>query len=190
MADPGPVDAKMARMLPIAFADIVRAFEDLNSAVPAAEGHGYLCGALCASANYRLQSWLEEVLPEAPSRDARQVLRQLFDDTRQVLLGESMDLFLLLPDDEAPLRLRVLALSQWCQGFLYGFGSARPAGGERLPGDVNELLRDLAQIGRAVSEPAEGDEEEESAYAEIVEYVRVGVQLIHDECAVPGGSRQ
>jgi uncharacterized protein YgfB (UPF0149 family) len=39
----------------------------------------------------------------------------------------------------------------------------------------------MTHIGRATVEVGVGSEEEEEAYAEVVEYVRVGVQLIHDE---------
>ena len=48
--------------------------------------------------------------------------------------------------------------------------------------DVTEVLSDLTHIGRASVElDGDGNESEEEAYAEVVEYVRVGVQLIHDE---------
>jgi hypothetical protein len=43
------------------------------------------------------------------------------------------------------------------------------------------VLRDLTHISQASVETGANAEEEEQAYAEIVEYVRAGVQLIHDE---------
>jgi uncharacterized protein YgfB (UPF0149 family) len=43
------------------------------------------------------------------------------------------------------------------------------------------VLRDLTHISQASVETGAEAEEEEQAYAEIVEYVRAGVQLIHDE---------
>ena len=43
------------------------------------------------------------------------------------------------------------------------------------------MLRDLTHISQASVETGADAEEEEQAYAEIVEYVRAGVQLIHDE---------
>ena len=46
---------------------------------------------------------------------------------------------------------------------------------------VAEVLRDLTHISQASVETGADAEEEEQAYAEIVEYVRAGVQLIHDE---------
>jgi uncharacterized protein YgfB (UPF0149 family) len=86
-----------------------------------------------------------------------------------------------LPDDDAPLVERAMALSQWCQGFLYGFGIGGAVPRDRLSGEVEEVLRDLTHIGQASVETGADAEEEEQAYAEIVEYVRAGVQLIHDE---------
>ena len=76
---------------------------------------------------------------------------------------------------------RALALSQWCQGFLYGFGTGGPCRASELTAEVEEVLRDLTHISQASVDTGADAEEEEQAYAEIVEYVRVGVQLIHDE---------
>jgi hypothetical protein len=177
-------------MLQVTFPEIVRVLEGLRSSVPAAEGHGCLCGALCTSAQYPLERWLEEIVPEEEivsedderSDDNGQgALRLLFADTLRALRGEDMDFELLLPDDDVTLEGRASALSQWCQGFLYGFGTGQPVKMEELPADVSEVLRDLTHIGRASVELGENSEEEEQAYAEVVEYVRVGVQLIHDE---------
>lgn len=172
-------------MLQVTFPEIAGALESLHSTVPAAEGHGCLCGALCASSDYSIERWLEELVPEAAAgdTDTQRALRLLFADTVQALRGDQMDLQLLLPDDEVMLKERATALAQWCQGFLYGLGSTERAKDTSLPGDVDEVLRDLTQIGRATVEVDEGSEEEEQAYAEIVEYVRVGVQLVHDELA-------
>jgi uncharacterized protein len=86
----------------------------------------------------------------------------------------------LLPDDDAPLARRAEALAQWCQGFLYGFGSV--AGTQRnLPAQVDEVLKDLTQISRASAGDSEPTDDDEEDYVEIVEYVRVGAQLVHDE---------
>ena len=88
----------------------------------------------------------------------------------------------LLPDDDEPLTERVAALGGWCQGFLYGFGTA-PSRQDRakLPGDVAEILSDFAQIARAGDVGHESESIEETAYAELVEYLRAGTQLIYDE---------
>lgn len=173
----------------VTFAEVARVLEGLGSSVPAAEAHGCLVGALCTSAEYPMQRWLEEIIPDAEQRDdeqSREPLRLLYADTLNALRGEDMEFEALLPDDDISLAARAGGLSQWCQGFLYGFGTGRiderGAKQPELPGNVNEILNDLTHIGRASVElEGEGNESEEEAYAEVVEYVRVGVQLIHDE---------
>jgi hypothetical protein len=179
-------------MLQVTFAEVVRVLEGLGSTVPAAEAHGCLVGALCTTQHYSMERWLEEIIPDEDRRvddDSQQALRLLYADTLNALRGEEMDFEALLPGDDVPLATRAGGLSQWCQGFLYGFGSTgalnKKTEPERddLPANVNEILSDLTHIGRASVE-IEGDgenESEEEAYAEVVEYVRVGVQLIHDE---------
>jgi len=175
-------------MLQVTFAEVARVLEGLGSSVPAAEAHGCLVGALCTSPHYPMERWLEEIIPEADQRDGddSQALRLLYADTLNALRGEDMDFEALLPDDDIALVTRASGLSQWCQGFLYGFGTGQvdnPAvKQEELPGNVTEILNDLTHIGRASVElEGDGNESEEEAYAEVVEYVRVGVQLIHDE---------
>ena len=53
----------------------------------------------------------------------------------------------------------------------------------RCPSDVAEVLRDFAEVARAGAVGDESEETEEDAYAELVEFVRVGVQLVYDELA-------
>jgi uncharacterized protein YgfB (UPF0149 family) len=50
-----------------------------------------------------------------------------------------------------------------------------------LPGTVSEVLADLAQISQAGEPGANDAEVEEDAYAELVEYLRAGVQLVYEE---------
>jgi len=89
----------------------------------------------------------------------------------------------LLPPGEAPLAERVEALGAWAQGFLYGFGAAGPFPRGTLPGDVAEVLSDFAEVSRAGAVGSESAEVEETALAELIEFLRVGAQLIYDELA-------
>jgi hypothetical protein len=52
-----------------------------------------------------------------------------------------------------------------------------------LPAEVTEVLADFAEVSRAGAVGAESIEVEEGALAELVEFLRVGVQLIYDELA-------
>ena len=151
-----------------------------------AECHGTVCGALCSGVDGG-DAWLAHLLEEASGGDAgqqacRRELLALRDLSRSLLQAGTLEFAPLLPDDEAGLAERTAALGEWCQGFLYGMGLA----GERLqldalPDEAGEVLRDMGQIAQAGFEGDAEADEDEAAYTEIVEYVRVGVQLLFEE---------
>src|SRR5882757_2635352 len=164
------------------YTEIQRVLTDERSMTDAAEAHGTLAGCLCAAVGYRFEDWLLEILPEGRAHPlANAALRELYLETSGALEGSDMEFDLLLPEDEASLDTRTVALAQWCQGFLYGLGgSAIPdAGG--LPGEIGEIVRDLTEITRVGVDSGQSEESNESAYAELVEFVRVGVQLVFEE---------
>ena len=153
-----------------------------RSLAEAAEAHGTLAGCLCAAQGYKVEDWLREILPEgraAPQTTA--VLEELYTATAGALLQPDMEFELLLPADEQPIELRTAALAQWCQGFLYGLGAGAVPDASELPGEVGEVVRDFIEISRAGVDASQGEESNEAAYAELVEFVRVGVQLLFEE---------
>jgi hypothetical protein len=147
----------------------------------AAEAHGTLAGALCALVPYRLEDWLAEILPEGGGKGTDPALQTLYDATVAALADRQMDFDLLIPEDDRPIEERTQALTSWCSGFLYGLGSNGAADPQRLPGDLGEIVRDLTEITRADVDARDSAEANESALAELVEFVRVGVQLVFDE---------
>jgi uncharacterized protein len=170
-----------------AFDDVAQVLASAGSAVHASEAHGCLCGALCARRVYLMAEWMQELLPDpAPEEGAHAIggpLADLFEQSKDVLAGLDMDFEPLLPSDTADLALRVEALGAWAQGFLYGFGAAGPFPRGSLPSDVAEVLSDFAEVSRAGTVGVEAAEIEEEAYAELVEFLRVGVQLVYDALA-------
>jgi uncharacterized protein len=173
-------------MIQVTFREIASVLESAGSQVVAAEGHGCLCGALCTSPDYTVERWLDELIAaDGEELDIQlppdEALRLLFVDTHRALRGAEMEFEPLLPDDDEPLERRAAALSQWCQGFLYGFGTGKPIREADIKGQIDEVLRDFSHIARAAVDVGAAGEDEEEAYTEVVEYVRVGVQLIHDE---------
>lgn len=164
------------------YSEIQRALAEAHSVADAAEAHGTLAGSLCAAGGYRFEDWLAEILPEGEAgAHATQALRELFEHTAGALGGPEMEFAPLLPRDEESLDARASALGQWCQGFLYGLGSSSLSDAAGLPGDVGEVVRDLSEITQVGVDAEEGIESNEGAYAELVEFVRVGVQLVFDE---------
>jgi len=155
-----------------------------RSLADAAEAHGTLAGCLCAASGYRFEDWLREILPEGHAAPAAAAtLRELYTATAGALLQRDFEFELLLPTDAQPIDARTAALAQWCQGFLYGLGAGAIPDASELPGEVGEIVRDLAEISRAAVDAEQDEESNESAYAELVEFVRVGVQLLFEELA-------
>jgi uncharacterized protein YgfB (UPF0149 family) len=92
-----------------------------------------------------------------------------------------MQFELLIPDDTDTLEERTRALGLWCNGFLYGLGCNGAGDPRQLPADAAEIVRDLGEISQAGVDAQDSDEANETAFAELLEFVRVGVQLVFEE---------
>lgn len=155
-----------------------------EATISAAEAHGMLVGMLCTNRRIDCGQWLSQVFgenQEGLSDGEMATLRGLYDETRALLDAVDFSFQLLLPDDDAILAERASALSGWCQGFLYGIGAVGT--GHDWPSDCAEVLRDLSDISNLDANVS--GEEDEAAYAEVSEFVRVGVQIIRGELQEP-----
>ena len=164
------------------FNDLQRALVQSRALTDAAEAHGTLVGSLCATI-CSLTDWLAEILPEGRAETgAADSLRAVFESTSDALVGGEMGFAPMLPTDDAPIGDRATALGEWCQGFLYGLGTgvAVPETSS-LPGEAAEVLRDMTEITHVDVDPDDDPESNEAAYAELVEFVRAGVQLLYDQ---------
>ncbi len=171
-------------MLSAEYVDLQRVLAESRALTDAPEAHGTLVGALCAARGYRLADWLGEILPSGDAHaGALDTLRAAFEATRHALHDGQMRFSPALPADDEPLEQRAAALGQWCQGFLYGLGTSAIPDAARLPGDVGEVVRDLTEITHIAVDGRESVEANESAYAELVEFVRMAVQLLFEELA-------
>ncbi len=174
------------------YQSVTQALRRAASAAEAADCHGFLCGLICASGFADPKLWVAEFFEDYNPRDLLQaeafkLLQGLYEDTLACLNSTELDFELLLPDDSCSLRERTESLGDWCSGFLSGFGMSGLSGAQALPEDVGELLDDLAQIARVDFELDDPNEEDRLAFEEVVEYVRVGTLLMHEELqpAVP-----
>jgi uncharacterized protein YgfB (UPF0149 family) len=170
-------------MSDIRFKDFEDALAGAGGLADAAEAHGSLCGALCSVSPYKMQDWVNEILPDgaAISDESAAVIELVFTATATSFGEQGMEFEPLLPDDEQPLNGRANALALWCTGFLYGLGAGHISDLEALSGDVGEIVRDFTEISRATGDDAEGDESNEQAYAELVEFIRVAAQVVFEE---------
>jgi uncharacterized protein len=163
----------------LTFDDLRRALVQAHALTDAAEAHGTLVGVLCTT-DCSLDDWLGQILPDGRADPGVEAgLRSIFESTCGTLGDGSLGFTPLLPNDDAPIGDRTLALGEWCQGFLYGLGAGALPEQAALQGDAAEVIRDLTEITQVDVDPDEGEEQNELAYAELVEFVRVGVQLVH-----------
>jgi yecA family protein len=171
----------------------IPSFEELSEAltraaaqIGSAESHGLLCGMLCARAPFDEGEWLGRVLDDVDSKDplveaCRGVLRRLAGATMRQLQSVDCTFEILLPPDNEALALRSQSLGDWCTGFLAGVGLGGRVYSQLLPGDSREVLQDIAEITRIDVATCADEEGNETAYAELVEYLRVGTLIIQEE---------
>ena len=107
----------------------------------------------------------------------------MFSDIWKNILDDSYGFQLMLPDDDDSIVERGHALSVWVQGFNLGFG-LHQKDKAIVSGDVKEVLSDFAEIAN-LSDEMDEDEDNEQAYFEIAEYVRISALLCFTELGVP-----
>lgn len=157
-----------------------------------AECHGLLCGLVCRESSLSARDYLQQLaalrLVVDPAQALHAALAEAWASTVAQFEDEDMGFALWLPDDEEPLEERTIALARWCAGFLAGLGSGGQL--EGLSDEAREAIGDLQEIARAELSAEAGDrrqsEEDEGAYAEIVEYVRVVALLMREDLRGPG----
>lgn len=165
------------------YRELEQALHHLGATQGAAEFHGIVCGRLCAAPEGEVAVDAGDGAGDASADDHRELMRRVRDEALNGLIDAELGFSPLLPDDEQRLSLRVEALAQWCSGFIYGLASVEDVDLDELSAEVREVVRDLTQISRAGLSPDADTETDEQAYAEIVEYVRIGAQLVFMEIA-------
>ena len=175
----------------IQYDEINDALKRMSVEQDAAEVHGALCGLFCTVNGLDAPFWLDNTLTNTPEEDAytvdalasesRSLLTQLFSGTEKQLSGEDFDFQLFLPDDNSGLFSRVEALSNWCQGFLFGLSQGGLTDPDGLPGELPEIIKDIVEVSRAESYELDDDAQDEKDFMELVEFVRVAVQLFIGE---------
>ena len=164
-----------------------------------AECHGILCGMLCGENGNTADQFLVHLasleFAVEPGSALHETMVEAFDSTVQLLADEELQFTLWLPDDDEPLGERTDSLAHWCTGFLAGLGLGGPL--STLSAEALEALQDMRQIAMAgflgqaddAAENTASDAEREvneTAFFEIVEYVRVVTLMLREELRGPG----
>ena len=168
-------------------------FRELNnllinagSACHAAECHGFLCGYLChgdvVNDDIFKQYLFSDMMDPEVLTECNRKLYELAAEVGAAIRAHDFTLELFLPADSCSLAERSAALARWCEGFLNGLGIAGLPEFDLLSDEGREVIQDLYKICRIdVENIAETGEDEESAFMELVEYVRMGAMLLYEE---------
>ncbi|WP_019616435.1 UPF0149 family protein [Psychromonas ossibalaenae] len=163
------------------FEKITQTLEDADLFTNASETHGVLSGLVCGGVKLDDQSWrphFNDVVNEGLGlpRNAQKLVESIYGQVVNQFTDDGMGFNLLLPNDDVPLDERAEAMAQWAQGFLVGFGMVQQALNQASD-EIQELIRDIRDISQVSLDFEQEDEESEIAFAEIVEYLRVGAML-------------
>lgn len=173
------------------FFELETLLADCDCESEAAEVHGSLCSLLSIYGDHARDVWMTQALAGCDQAavglsDCREYLQKTFGFTTEKLGQGELDFELLLPDDESPIADRAEGIASWASGFLHGVGVASNVPGlrdivEREP--LSEILADILAISQAGDDGLGSENESEQAIVELIEYLRVALQLCFEEFA-------
>lgn len=167
------------------YEELTAALEAAEIELSAAEVHGIITGTVSvpdARAPGSLFFGRKQVKPTAAVEQFLRLVAALQEDVRARLQGTEFEFQPLLPGAGAELADQVEALGAWARGYVLGLTSAGVRDPEQqLAGEAAEFVADAIRIGEAEMDEDETVEQQEREIAEIVEYLRAGVQLVYDE---------
>ncbi len=160
----------------------------LGSEASPSEAHGTLCGLLCGRADLEPQEWLALTTTEAEAieqgdilaAEAAEWLSELFFQTVAALSDNNLNFYPLLPEDDSE-TVQLEAIAQWAQGFLMGLSLAGIEKFTDYPEEVGEFVEAMTSISSADDYDLAGDNSDEEAITELVEFIRIGVLLVNEE---------
>lgn len=177
----------------VSHADLSRSLEVLGADAGASEIHGQLCGLICAQGNVPDAQWIKYAISGVTEGDTKLVVSKeqvtallaVKKNAVASLNDSDLEFDLLLPEPDGEDAIQVLgeqvtALSQWCQGFLFGLSQGGVEDVQSLPEDAAEVVLDMVEISQ-LSDEGLDDAEAHVQFMEVMEFVRVGALLINEE---------
>jgi hypothetical protein len=155
-----------------------RLHQELPTVTPS-EVHGILCGLYCGGLPQDSDSWKKPLLEQISEQPAVSSDLMVFLTALQKRLLEQLSTLLgftpLLPPDDEALDKRLAALVNWCEGWLLGFGMVAQG---KLDEDTREAVKDIQQIADVEQDVGDADDSWERAFWEVVEHLRVAVEVV------------
>jgi len=163
------------------YTELTEALQKTQSEFDAAQVHGLLCGFICGTSGELDAQWEKLVAGSKKNSNTHVLLQELYETSYHQLSEFSFEFSLLLPDDGNDINTRTESLGLWCQGFLAGLRQANVQIENREPSEMTEALDDIIEIAQVSYGDISENEDDESAYFELLEYVRLAVLMIYHE---------
>lgn len=159
------------------YVELTRVFEKTMPNSNVAQIHGIICGTICAQSGVDID--ILKLFPQAKkSKKAQTLLIQMYEASYHELSEFSFQFSLILPMDSIDINTRAENLGLWCQGFLTGLGQVPVT---EVSDEVNEALEDMMEISKINFGDIATNDDDETAYFELVEYVRLSILMIYHE---------
>ncbi|WP_339387302.1 YecA family protein [Vibrio caribbeanicus] len=156
-------------------------------AVNPSELHGLLTGMLSGGMNFSDKSWQPLVFDYVsegmawPS-NVLSITQVVLDKTSDDLTQTSLELALLLPDEEAGATLFDMAdgLADWVNHFISGLGLIG-ASLAKASKDTKEALADLEEIAKLGIDEDDDMQEQGDLLEQVIEHAKACVLIVHAE---------
>jgi len=151
-------------------------------ALSATEINGFVTGMVCGGLTWEDQDCLmnlQQVVNEGDglSVEVVECIANSFKTVSKQLDQGLMQLKLAIEEDSKSLSQRLQSLAKWSEGWLLGFGHGVNSG--KASKDAIEALSDIKNISQVEFEiEDQADEEMEKAYVEILEHLKVSVEML------------
>lgn len=169
------------------YADCHHAMRRCNLTFSPSEAHAIAVGLLAGDVSEPGRHWAAVMYADLQAGDAladecRSCLDRLYHAAGEQMQDRDFGLHLFLPPSDFAEQGVSMAIRDWAQGFLFGFGLAgKEAASARLSEEGSEALRDFYEIGNLDVSDETNDEEQQQALSEIEEYLRVAAMLIYED---------
>lgn len=145
--------------------------------------HGVWLGMIVGGVNCSPKAWVDVVMGKPDSwggltTPVQHMFLMLAEASVEQLGDTHYVLQLLLPDDDDELEERLLSLGEFCDGFSSSLTENSSQHGSLLEGEAAEAFSDIRQV-KELSLELTHQPNDEADFMEVLEYVRVGICLIH-----------
>ncbi len=151
-------------------------------ALSATEINGFITGMVCGGLQWEDEDCrmnLQQIINQGDALNVEVIalLASIFSATRAQLDKGLLELKLAIEDDSQELSQRLKSIAVWSEGWLLGFGLGIDSG--KVSKDALEILADIKNISEVEFEIEDEENDElEKAYVEILEHLKVSIEML------------